>query len=228
MAACAHAEKPGILVVKDGKGSPGKIGAALESAGCRLYLASPGQDALLKYQPARTGLIMLKLNSPDTNGADIVRRLRKWASVPIVVISVRERESETIGRLEAGAGDCLTRPVCSRRLVARVRAALRRTFEDDRCEAFTGGRLRVEFGRREVFVGGVPIGLTATEYHLLNVFIRHAGRVTGSNLRRKLASDSGYESPRGYGTRSGIPASSRFLGPVFRFFRLGVADLFAW
>jgi two-component system KDP operon response regulator KdpE len=218
--AFGHAEKPRILVVNDGKPVRGIVSFALESAGYRLYLASADDDALLKYQQTRTELIVLKLDLPETNGPDLVRRLRKWTSVPIIVISVRDQESEMIGCLEAGADDYLTKPVSSGQVVARVRAVLRRTFDDMRCEAFIAGHLRVEFDRREVFVAGGQIRLTATEYHLLVVMVRHAGRVrthrqlvhevwgstqyqdavhllrvTVSNLRRKLASDSGHELP---------------------------------
>jgi two-component system KDP operon response regulator KdpE len=218
--AFGHAEKPGILVVNDGKPARGNVSVALESAGYRLYPASAGEDALLKYQQTRTELIVLKLYLPDRNGADLVRRLRKWTSVPIVVISLRGQESEMIGCLDAGADDYLTQPVSSGQVVARVRAVLRRTSEGMQCEAFKAGRLRVEFDRREVFVGSEQIRLTATEYQLLNVLARHAGRVrthhqlihevwgstqyqdavhllrvTVSNLRRKLASDSGHDLP---------------------------------
>ena len=218
--AFGHAEKPGILVVNDGEPVRGIVSAALESAGYRLYLASAGEDALLKYQQTRTELIVLKLYLPDMNGADRVRRLRKRTSVPIVVISMRDQESEMIGCLDAGADDYLTEPVSSGQVLARVRAVLRRTSEGTQCEAFKAGRLRVEFDRREVFVGSEQIRLTATEYHLLNVLVRHAGRVrthhqlihevwggtqyqgavhllrvTVSNLRRKLASDSGNDLP---------------------------------
>ena len=218
--AFGHAEKPGILVVNDGKPIRGIVSAALESAGYPLYVAPAGEDALLKYQQTRTALIVLKLYLPHTNGVDLVRRLRKWTSVPIVVISARDEESEMIGCLDAGADDYLTTPVATGQVVARVRAVLRRTFEGMQCEAFKSGDLRVEFDRREVFFGGEQIRLTATEYHLLNVLVRHAGRVrthhqlihevwgstqyqdavhllrvTVSNLRRKLATDCGHILP---------------------------------
>jgi len=245
--AFGHAEKPGILVVNDGKPVRGIVSGALESAGYRLYLASAGEDALLKYQQTRPELIVLKLYLPDMNGADLVRRLRKRISVPIVVISMRDQESEMIGCLDAGADDYLTQPVSPGQVVARVRAVLRRSIEDMRCEAFIAGHLRVEFDRREVFVAGGQIRLTATEYHLLNVLVRHAGRVrthhqlihevwgstqyqdavhllrvTVSNLRRKLASDSGYDLPIvtepgvGYRLRtdSSHPSSASFAQAV--------------
>jgi len=218
--AFCRAEKPEILVVNEVKLARRTVSVALESAGYRLCPVSAGEDALLKYQQNRTELIVLELYLPDMNGADHVRRLRKWTSVPIVVISVRDQECEMIGCLDAGADDYLTQPVSSEHVVARVRAVLRRTCEGMQCEAFKAGHLRVDFDRREVFVGSEQIRLTATEYHLLNVLVRHAGRVrthhqlihevwgsthyqdavhllrvTVSNLRRKLASDSGHDLP---------------------------------
>ena len=118
--AFGHAEKPGILVVNDGKPIRGIVSAALESAGYPLYVAPAGEDALLKYQQTRTALIVLKLYLPHTNGVDLVRRLRKWTSLPIIVISVREQESEMIACLEAGADDYLAQPVSAAQVVARL------------------------------------------------------------------------------------------------------------
>jgi two-component system KDP operon response regulator KdpE len=196
------------------------LGRALKSAGYSLYPASSGEDALRRYQWARPELILLDLFLPDMDGKELLRRLRNWTSAPILVMSVRDEESEIIACLDAGADDYLTKPFGTGELLARIRAALRRAFDGPRSEAFTAGDLRVYFDRREVFVGSEQIRLTATEYHLLNVLVRHAGRVrthyqlihevwgntlyqdavhllrvTVSNLRRKLATDSGHVLP---------------------------------
>ena len=148
------------------------------------------------------------------DGRDVLKRLREWTSTPIVVMSVRHEESEKIACLDAGADDYLTKPFTMGELLARLRAALRRAFGSARIESFRSGNLKVDFNRREVFVGDDQIKLTATEYDLLKVLVHHAGlvrthyqlihelwghtqyqdavhllRVTVSNLRRKLLCD---------------------------------------
>lgn len=220
--ACDHAENERlrILLVDDENSTLNILSDALKSAGYNLYPASSGEDALRKYQSARPELILLDLFLPDMDGKDLLRRLRNWTSAPILVMSARNEESEIIACLDAGADDYLTKPVALGEMLARIRAALRRAFGGPQSEAFTAGDLRVDFDRREVFVGHEQVRLTATEYHLLNVLVHHAGRVrthhqlihevwgstqyqdavhllrvTVSNLRRKLASDSGHVLP---------------------------------
>ena len=161
------------------------------------------------------------------DGKEVLRRLRAWTSTPIVVMSVRDQESEKIACLDAGADDYLTKPFTMGELLARLRAVLRRAFGAAQSEVFIAGDLRVDFDRREVFVGPQQVKLSATEYDLLKVLIRHAGlvrthhqlihelwggtryhdavhllRVTISNLRRKLATDPGI--PRRIVTEPGV------------------------
>jgi two-component system KDP operon response regulator KdpE len=204
-----------ILLVDDADSMLHSLGAALKSAGYNLCLASGGEDALRKYQSSRPELILLDLSLPGTDGKDLLRRLRMLTGAPIIVMSERGEESEIIAYLDAGANDYLSRPVATGELLARIRAALRTAFGAAQTETFTEGELKVDFNRREVFVGCEQVGLTATEYHLLTVLVRHAGivrthhqlihevwggtrygdavhllRVTVSNLRRKLARES--------------------------------------
>jgi two-component system KDP operon response regulator KdpE len=219
------------------------LSCELRFAGYSLYPASSGKDALWKYRSARPELILLDVSLPDMDGKNLLRRLRNWTSVPIFAMSERSDDSEIIACFDAGADYYLAKPVTVGVLLARIRAALRRAFGGTQCEAFTAGDLRVDFDRRQVFVGHDQVRLTATEYHLLNVLVRHAGRVrthyqlihevwgstqyqdavhllrvTVSNLRRKLASDSGHVLPImtepgvGYRLRSeaGYPSSISF------------------
>jgi two-component system KDP operon response regulator KdpE len=159
-------------------------------------------------------LILLDLCLPDMDGKEVLRRLRAWTSTPVVVMSVRHLEAEKIACLDAGADDFLTKPFTMGELLARLRAVLRRAFGASQGESFKAGALRVDFNRREVFVGEEKVNLSATEYDLLKVLVHHAGlvrthhqlihelwggthyqdsvhllRVTVSNLRRKLACD---------------------------------------
>jgi two-component system, OmpR family, KDP operon response regulator KdpE len=214
---CEHTknERLRILLVDDENSMLDTLSASLKSAGYSLYPASTGEDALRKYQSAHPELILLDLFLPDMDGKDLLRRLRNWTSAPILVMSARDEESEIIACLDSGADDYLTIPFTTGELLARIRAVLRRAFGGAQRDVFTAGELKLDFNRREVFVGHEQVALTATEYHLLNVLARHAGRVrthhqlihevwgstqyqdavhllrvTVSNLRRKLLSDS--------------------------------------
>jgi two-component system KDP operon response regulator KdpE len=209
-----------ILLVDDQSSILQTLGAALRSAGYNLCPASGGQDALRRFQSVQPQLILLDLSLPDIDGNDLVRRLRMQTSAAIVVLSERHEESEIIACLDAGADYYLAKTVPTGELLARIRAALRRGFGVAQSEPFKAGQLKVDFNRREVFVGCEQVKLTATEYHLLTALVRHAGtvrthyqlihevwggaqygdavhllRVTVSNLRRKLASDSGFRLP---------------------------------
>ena len=216
----AECERLRILLVDDQNAALEALSVALRSAGYSLYIAASGDEALRQYQSTRPELILVDLCISDTNvshvdGKDLLKRLRTLTSAPIVALSVQDEESEIIACLDAGADDCLTKPYAMGELLARIRAALRRAFGAMPNGEFRAGDLRVDFNRRAVFVGREQIRLTATEYHLLNVLIRHAGRVrthhqlihevwgatqyqdavhllrvTVSNLRRKLTSDS--------------------------------------
>ncbi len=148
------------------------------------------------------------------DGKEVLGSLRECTTTPVVVMSVRHEESEKIACLDAGADDYLTKPFTMGKLLARLRAALRRAFGSATIEVFTAGALKVDFNRREVYVADDEVKLTATEYDLLKVLVRHAGlvrthrqlihelrgttqyqdavhllRATVSNLRRKLVCD---------------------------------------
>ena len=216
--ACEHAKNENfrILVVDDENSTLNILSLALKSAGYSIYSASSGEDALRKYQAARPELILFDLFLPDMDGKNLLRRLRNSTSALIFVMSARNEESEIIACFDAGADHYLPKPVAVGELLARIRAASWRAFGGTQCEVFAAGDFRVDFDRREVFVGSEEIRLSATEYHLLSVLVRHAGRVrthyqlihevwgsaqygdavhllrvTVSNLRRKLANDSG-------------------------------------
>ena len=208
-------EKLRILLVDDKTSAIDTFGGALKSAGYSLCHADNGTEALLRCQSDRPHLILLYPSLPDVDGKEHIRQFRKWTSAPIFVISAVDEESEIIACLDLGADYYVKKPIAPGELLARVRAALRKTFGTAQDEVFTAGDLTVNFNRREVFVGHQQVRLTATEYQLLNVMVRHAGvvrthfqlihevwgttqyqdavhllRVTVSNLRRKVASDS--------------------------------------
>jgi two-component system KDP operon response regulator KdpE len=125
-------------------------------------------------------LIVVDLGLPDGEGVDLIRRVREWSSVPIFVLSARDRLAEKVAGLNAGADDYLTKPFAADELLARVRAAIRRMAARDRPVATTSfetGDLRIDLIRRLVSVRGRRIFLTPTEYRLLVVLVQHAGCV---------------------------------------------------
>ena len=203
-----------ILLVDDEKAMQDILSVTLQPAGYSLYPVGTGEEALQQFPLARPDVILLDLFLPDMDGKQVLRRLRECTTAPIIVMSVRHEESEKIACLDTGADDYLTKPFTMGELLARLRAALRRAFGAPRSEVFTTGDLKVDFSRREVFVGNEQLKLTATEYDLLKVLASHAGlvrthyqvihelwgtaqnqdavhllRVTVSNLRRKLGCD---------------------------------------
>ena len=205
-----------MLLIDDEKSMTEAFRGSLHSAGYTLYPAFTGEYAMRTFQNARPDLILLELGLPDMDGKQVLRYLREWTSTPIVVLSSRHEEGEKIACLDNGADDHITKPFTMGELLARLRAALRRAFGIPRSEVFTAGCLKVDFGRREVFIGTRKVILTATEYDLLKALVSHAGqvrthhrliheiwgtaqysdavhllRVTMSNLRRKLLPDSG-------------------------------------
>ena len=188
------------------------LSAALKSAGYGVYPVGTGKESLRKFQSVGPGLILLDLRLLDMDGKQVLQRLREWTTAPIIVMSVRQEESEKIACLDKGADDYVTKPFSMGELLARLRAVLRRAF--GRTEVFQAGELKLDFYRREVFVGNEKVKLTATEYDLLKLLATHAGavrthyqlvhelwgssqyqdvvhllRVTVSNLRRKLECD---------------------------------------
>jgi len=159
-----------------------------------IFEATNGMEALAAAASERPDVIILDLGLPDIDGVEVTRRLREWSQTPIIVISVRDQETEKIAALDAGADDYLTKPFGVGELMARLRAALRRTSQTESAPVFTSGDLVVDLSQREITLNGEPVSLTPTEYDLLRTLINHAGKVlTHRQLLRKVWGDS-YES----------------------------------
>jgi two-component system KDP operon response regulator KdpE len=158
------------------------------------FEATNGTEALAAAASDRPDVIILDLGLPDMDGVEVTRRLREWSQTPIIVISVRDQETDKIAALDAGADDYLTKPFGVGELMARLRAALRRSSQAETEPVFTSEDLVVDLSQREITMNGVPVSLTPTEYDLLRTFIKHAGKVlTHRQLLRMVWGDS-YES----------------------------------
>jgi two-component system, OmpR family, KDP operon response regulator KdpE len=167
---------PRVLLVDDEKSIQQTLSAVLPPAGYTVYPVRNGEEALRGSQLIRPDLILLDLGLPDMDGKEVIRRLREWTMTPIIVISVRDEESEKITSLDTGANDYLVKPFTIGELLARMRAALRSVNAIPN-DIFIVDDLSVDLSRREVFVDETQVKLTATEYDLLKVLIHHAGRV---------------------------------------------------
>jgi two-component system KDP operon response regulator KdpE len=159
-----------------------------------VFEAANGEEALKIVALERPDLIILDLGLPDVDGVEVTRRLREWTQVPIIVVSVREREDDKIAALDAGADDYLTKPFGIGELMARIRVAMRRSVQPENEPIFQLGDLTVDMGRRLVTVRSEVVTLTPNEYDILRTLVQHAGKVlTHRQLLRAVWGES-YES----------------------------------
>ncbi len=170
-------EKIRILVVDDERAIRRFLNTSLSAHGYAVYEAAAGEEALAAVVAHRPDVLILDLGLPDIDGTEVVRRLREWSQLPILILSVREHERDKIAALDAGADDYLTKPFGVGELMARLRAALRRVAQPATESTFACQELAVDLARRRVTVAGQEVQLTPTEYDLLRVLVRHAGKV---------------------------------------------------
>lgn len=152
---------------------------ALEAEGWQVHLAQTLAQGLADCGTRKPNVVVVDLGLPDGDGVDLVREVRSWSSVPIIVLSARTDEQQKIAALDAGADDYLTKPFGVAELLARVRAHVRRSQQNDEPDnaRFTFGELQVDLAARSVERAGEPVRLTPIEYRLLTTLISNAGRV---------------------------------------------------
>ena len=166
-----------VLIVDDELPIRRFLSNVLTTDECKVFQAENGSQALAAVAAGRPNLILLDLGLPDMDGVDVIRKIRTWSSVPIIVLSVRGQEGDKVKALDAGADDYLTKPFGINELLARIRVALRRTLPETVGETFRTGQLEVDLSRRRVRVEGHEIQLTPTEFELLRLLVIHAGKV---------------------------------------------------
>lgn len=176
-----------VLVVDDELAVRRFLRTALSIHGYKILEATSGQEAVQVTAAQKPDLILLDLGLPDLDGVEVIRQLREWARTPIIVLSVREQEGDKVAALDAGADDYLTKPFGTGELLARIRVALRHIVSPGTEPVIEIGDLKIDLARRLVTVGGAEISLTPTEYKLLSVLARHAGKVlTHKHLLREV------------------------------------------
>jgi two-component system KDP operon response regulator KdpE len=169
--------KPVALVIDDEVQIRRLLRVVLESADYLVHEAETAAQGLTDAATRRPDVILLDLGLPDSDGVSVLRRLREWSQVPVIVLSVRDDEEGKVAALDAGADDYVTKPFSSAELLARLRAAQRKTRPEEEISIFKSGDLIVDLTARVVTRAGHEVKLTATEYALLRFFVRHAGRV---------------------------------------------------
>jgi len=167
-----------VLVVDDEPKIRMFIRANLEARGYEVYLAQDGTEAVEMTGRVAPDVIVLDLNMPRMDGIEACRRIREWADIPIIVLSVREDEKDKVRALDEGADDYVTKPFGIEELLARIRVALRRSAGTTTAvPVFTAGDLEVDFSKRVVKRQGQIVKLTRTEYELLAYLVSNCGKV---------------------------------------------------
>ncbi len=220
-------EKNKILVIDDEQAVRRFLKTALETQGYSIIESSSGEQGIIEVINAQPDVIILDISLPDLTGHQVTKRIREWSDVPILILSVRDQDADKVQALDAGADDYITKPFSMVELMARIRVALRHANpQQSETPIFETGELKVDLGARIVYLEGEEVQLTPTEYDLLRVLVRYAGkvithqqllrevrgigyqneihllRVHMSNLRHKLEHDA--TNPRYIMTESGV------------------------
>jgi two-component system KDP operon response regulator KdpE len=166
-----------ILVIDDEAAIRRFLKISLEADGFAYLEASSGQEGLAMAASHRPDLIVLDLGLPDLDGLTILKRIREWSGAPVIILTVKDAERDKVSLLDAGADDYLTKPFSVPELIARIRVALRHSQPQDSDTPFRSGTIEVDLAKRTVARDGLPVKLTATEYDLLRLLVKNAGRV---------------------------------------------------
>jgi len=169
--------KPTALIIDDEMQIRRLLRVCLESNGYRTLEATTGQEGISQAAQHPPDIIILDLGLPDMDGVAVLKRLREWTHVPVVVLSVRDREDDKVAALDNGADDYVTKPFSTGELLARLRVAQRHAQPSQGDAIFRSGELEVDLTARVVRLNGKEVKLTATEYSLLRLFVQHAGKV---------------------------------------------------
>ena len=173
--------KDKILIVEDEKSISGFIRAILTSNGFDVIVAHSGAEAFSMISSHCPDLMVLDLGLPDIDGINIIREVRQWTQMPIVVVSARSYERDKVEALEKGADDYITKPFGAAELLARVRVALRHTRSGSSAMAstgrFTAGELCIDYDKHQVFVSGENVHLTQNEFRIVSLLSRCSGKV---------------------------------------------------
>jgi two-component system KDP operon response regulator KdpE len=177
-----------VLVVDDEPQIRRALRTSLEAHGYEVATAGTGEEGVLAAAETAPDLVLLDLGLPDLDGTEVIERVRSFSDVPVIVLSVRDRQADKVAALDAGADDYVTKPFGVEELLARLRAALRRTQDEEPGAAVLDfGDLRIDLSKRLVTRAGERVHLTRTEYALLEAMVTNPGKLlTHGWLLRKV------------------------------------------
>lgn len=174
-----------VVIIDDEPQIRKVLSIALESADYKIVEAENGRDGVVQTATNHPQLVILDLGLPDRDGLSVLKELRTWTNVPIIILSVRNSEEDIVQALDSGADDYLTKPFNTSELLARIRANIRRTQQTDDGGLFTNGNLSIDFSSRVIKKGSKEIELTNTEYLLLALMAKNIGKVLTHNYLLK-------------------------------------------
>jgi two-component system, OmpR family, KDP operon response regulator KdpE len=188
-----------VLLVDDDPQILRAVRTSLQGHGYEVLTAGNGETALEVLPDADVDLVILDLGLPGIEGHEVIRRVRAWSDVPIIVLSVREGQTDKVTAFEAGADDYVTKPFGMPELLARMRAVRRRAASEDRGPSILRfGELEVDLGRLLVRIGTAPLHLTPTEYRLLEAFVTNPGKLLTHRWLLQRVWGAGYGSEHQY------------------------------
>ena len=178
--------KPEILVVEDDNAVANLITATLETQDYRYKRANTGAGAVMEALSSKPDVMLLDLGLPDMDGIEVIRKIRSWSNMPIIVVSARSEDFDKVAALDAGADDYLTKPFSVDELLARLRVALRRVRYDslrlsEESSVYENGGLKIDYAAGCAYLSGEEIHLTPIEYKLLCLLARNTGKVLTHN-----------------------------------------------
>ena len=178
--------KAQILVVEDDNAVAKLMAATMESQDYQYRIASTGASAIMEALSYKPEVMILDLGLPDADGIEVIKKIRAWSNMPIIVVSARSEDTDKVAALDAGADDYLTKPFSVDELLARLRVALRRVRYDrqrlsEESSVYENGGLRIDYAAGCVYLDGSEIHLTPIEYKLLVLLAKNTGKVLTHN-----------------------------------------------
>jgi two-component system KDP operon response regulator KdpE len=170
-----------ILIIDDEIQIRRLLRISLEANQFKVFDVGTGKEGMVSLTMNHPDVVLLDLGLPDEDGLEVLKNLREWSTVPVIILTVEDSEQIKVSALDLGADDYVTKPFNTAELLARIRVAIRHSYKIDESPVFTDGDLEVDLNLRMVKIRGQEIKLTALEYSILALFIRNAGKVLTHN-----------------------------------------------
>jgi len=171
-----------IVIIDDEAQIRKILSITLEAADYKIIESSKGKDGIIAVANYHPQLVILDLGLPDEDGFSVLKEIRSWSSVPVIILSVRNSEENIVKALDLGADDYITKPFNSAELLARIRANIRRTQQPENETSLTNGKLKIDFVQRVIYRNNKELKLTNTEYLLLSLFFKNLDKVLTHNF----------------------------------------------